>query len=154
MSWLGAASKLQSKGSSTAKASNLGGLHARRRLTGAQYFTGEWVAQGIWSVLRPAVRAAYDNRGIVSVVDTSIGSGRLLAEADIDACHLYGIDIDTRCIEAVGADAGSAGARYQFEVGRMEDGVDPVWWTSDPLRRRSPQCHNQDHLMRRSSGNR
>ena len=33
-------------------------------------------------------------------------------------------------------------------------GVDPVWWTSDPLRRRSPQCHNQDHPMRRSSGSR
>ena len=33
-------------------------------------------------------------------------------------------------------------------------GVDPVWWTPDPLRRRSPQCHNQDHPMRRSSGSR
>ena len=32
------------------------------------------------------------------------------------------------------------------------NGVDPLSWTPDPLGRRSPQCQNQEHPMRRSSG--
>ena len=46
--------------------------------------------------------------------------------------------------------------QLEAKVTRLEKelGVDPVWWTPDPLRRRSPQCHNQDHPMRRSSGSR
>jgi hypothetical protein len=120
MSWLGTAAAIASKGSTTAKAENLAGLHERRRQTQGQYFTAGWIGAGIWSVLDKSLSIA-DGERLISVIDTSVGSGRMLEHARTERCSLYGIDVDERCIEALSGDAEAAGVTYQFEVGGLED---------------------------------
>ena len=65
------------------------------------------------------------------------------------------VDKENDCALKVSKDGFTATVSVQEKLGKFRvSGVDPVWWTPDPLRRRSPQCHNQDHPMRRSSGSR
>ena len=120
MSWRATSGDLKSKGSTSARASSLAGLHERRKATGAQYFTGDWIAAGIWSVLASSVDAVKEDR-ILSVIDTSVGSGGLLAFADTDRFGMYGIDIDQRCVEALNKDAAGSSIDYRFEVGSLEN---------------------------------
>lgn len=121
MSWMDTAARIASKGSTAAKARRLGELHARRRATGAQFFTGQWVAAGIWAVLEGVCKNAREDGRVLSVIDTSVGNGRLLAEAPSDVCEFFGIDIDSRCIDALCADADAARVNFNFETGRIED---------------------------------
>ena len=65
---------------------------------------------------------------------------------------LYLPNVPGRTLTMTPTDAGMDYEDVSIET--ADGGVDPVWWTPDPLRRRSPQCQNQDHRMRRSSGNR
>jgi hypothetical protein len=120
MTWLGSAADIASKGSTAKKAGSLAGLHTRRRETKGQFFTDGWIGEGIWSVLNSLVASTSESRPL-SVVDTSIGSGRLLANANTERCRLFGLDVDERCIQALSGDADEAGLNYQFEVGRLED---------------------------------
>lgn len=121
MSWLDRATTMASKGSQAAKAERLADLHTRRRATAGQYFTADWIAAGIWQVLDLVCSEANAAGRVLSVVDTSIGSGRLLGPAPVGHCRLFGLDPDAVVIEALVEDAHAADIQYRFEVGRLED---------------------------------
>jgi len=118
MTWRVKSEALTSKGVTSKKAVSLADLHRRREETQSQYFTPAWIAAGIWSVLS---RALPDQRKTVTVLDSSIGSGRLFEGAPMDRLSIYGIDVDARCIAALSDDAASAGLTYQFNVAGIED---------------------------------
>lgn len=121
MTWLNRALSVESKGLATKKATGLGGLHARRQQTESQYYTPEWVGEGIWQLLRPFVEIYHkEQKEPISVVDIAIGSGRLLSAAPIHLLHLYGFDIDERSIEAITDDAAEANLLYEFAHAGME----------------------------------
>ncbi len=111
---------MTSKGQKAKKATCLAELAARREEAQGQFWTPAWVASGIWAMLSPVVNKAART---VSVVDTSVGIGRLLAPAPVESCVFYGLDTDEGAItELIDAVAGTPeeGA-YHFEVGAIED---------------------------------
>lgn len=110
-----------SKGSQRVGPTRLADLHSKRAVTKGQYFTPQWVCEGIWRLLDGLVSNARRDERTLSVVDTSIGSGALLSFAALDVCNLYGLDSDERCIEALNQDAESAGLGFHFERGGLED---------------------------------
>lgn len=114
--WRMTSDRLVSKGLSTEKAGSLADLHVRRTKTESQYFTPSWVAAGIWQMLSRQALAGEP----LSVIDSSVGNGRLLEYAPADA-FIAGLDIDGRCIEALCQDARAADRNYQFEQAGMED---------------------------------
>lgn len=121
MTWNNSARQVQSKGLLSKKAVGLAGLHRRRMETGAQFYTPEWVAEAIWSVLTPAVETAFArDRTPVAVLDSSVGNGRLLTPAPRDKCAFYACDIDARCIEALSEDASLADVHHEFLLAGME----------------------------------
>jgi hypothetical protein len=119
-----------SKGLTAPKAASLGELHGRRQLTSGQFFTPKWVAEGLWSALAGAVS---DLKGCLplSVIDPMCGSGRLFCGAPVNA-SLTGVDIDSRCIDALIQDAASKSdadnGQYRYEARGIEtidfDGYD------------------------------
>ncbi|MBW8191343.1 hypothetical protein K0504_09865 [Neiella marina] len=118
MSWLNRATSIISKGLRTSKAKSLADLAARRALTQSQFFTPEWVASGMWSIAEPAMSAS---RGMVAIMDNSIGSGRLVANAEPGKHIVYGCDTDERSIAALSQDAKDAGLAHEFAISGMED---------------------------------
>lgn len=122
-SWRVESETLRSKGLSVKKASRLADLHARRQLTDGQFFTPLWVSKLIWSWIDTIKDTAQDSvsRQMFSVMDNSVGSGRLLAYADPSQYQLFGLDIDPACIAALNADAAVAKINAQFLTGSMAD---------------------------------
>lgn len=119
--WLQSASQLKSKGAQTKKAKSLADLARRRAEHQGQFFTPAWVASRIWDVLNPAVIDACSGGDIISVVDTSVGSGRLFNPAPVEHCSFYGLDIDADCIQALSEAAGASSNAHHFECGGLED---------------------------------
>ena len=115
INWTKQADLITSKGLTADKAGSLAGLHERRRQTESQYFTPKWVAAGIWQML-----SGQDAEGNLSVIDTSVGSGRLIEGAPIEA-FISGCDVDANCIEALNSDAAAAGRNYRFKCAGLED---------------------------------
>jgi hypothetical protein len=122
MTWRNLARTIESKGTTVSKAVSRADLHRRRQETQSQYFTPEWVAKGIWQAFTPIIESC-KQAGVswFSVFDNAIGSGRLLEGAPIAELEMYGLDTDTRCIDALCQDAAQAELNYQFEHGGMED---------------------------------
>lgn len=122
MSWRKLSRKIESKGQTAARAASLADFHRRRNETQSQYFTPEWVAKGIWTVFSPIIREC-KAAGITrfSVLDNAIGSGRLLEGAPIEDLELFGLDVDSKCINALCTDAAASDLSYHFESGGMED---------------------------------
>lgn len=120
MSWLTGFNNLLSMGQTSDKANSLGDLHRRRQETQGQFFTPAWISQGIWSVLTPNIDAVLTEDAKVSVVDTSVGSGRLLEWAPENS-KLFGIDIDARCIDALCDAAQAHDLNYEFATSEIEN---------------------------------
>tara|TARA_B100000446_G_scaffold184352_1_gene206245 strand:- start:101289 stop:103280 length:1992 start_codon:yes stop_codon:yes gene_type:complete len=122
MIWRNLARTIESKGTTVSKAVSRADLHRRRQETQSQYFTPEWVAQRIWQSFTPIIERCKQS-GITRhpVLDTAIGSGRLLEGAPAVDLDLYGLDTDSRCVDALCHDAAQAELSYQFELGGMED---------------------------------
>lgn len=121
MSWRVLSRAVESKGLTVAKAKSLSDLHRRREETQAQFFTPEWVSLGIWASLAPVMQQAR-SKGVkwFSVVDSSVGAGRLFEGAPVD-CKFFGLDIDPVCIDALGKDAEVAGIHSLFMMGSIAD---------------------------------
>ena len=117
MSWAKKAAGIVSKGSMSEKPKDLADLHRRRRESAGQFFTPEWISRGIWQSIQDSL--GRDRK--ISVLDTSIGSGRLVAPADPTRCRIYGIDPDEHCINVLSESAAEAGIDYRLKVGGMED---------------------------------
>lgn len=116
--WLDTAQRITAKGLTAAKATSLGDLHRRRQETQGQFFTPDAVAAGMWRLLS----GLFDQtERSLTVVDTSVGSGRLLNPAPIDRIEAFGIDTDERCIAALAEAAEVTGHDFEFKVGSMAD---------------------------------
>ena len=114
--WLEKAQDMKSKGQLAPKAKRLADLHERRSITQGQFFTPAWISAGMWQSLAGLFLGG-SNR--LSVVDTSIGTGRLINPAPIDRCSFYGFDIDDECIQALSDAANELDAVYDFRVGDL-----------------------------------
>ena len=122
MNWRKESKKVESKGLQIPKSKSLADLSQRRQATQSQYFTPDWVSRGIWSVLNQMMNAVPKRKpAIFSLLDNSIGSGRLLEGAPVESLSIYGLDPDPRCIDALNTDANNANISHQFYCGGMED---------------------------------
>lgn len=98
MSWADGLLEIQSKGSTTAKAASLAGLHEARQAHQSQFFTTLPLSHFCWRLVEPLMeRLASRDRILagesakISVLDNSVGSGRLLHWATPDIHSLYGV---------------------------------------------------------------
>ena len=120
--WRNLSCDLIAKGTTVKKANSLADLHRRRDEAQGQFYTPDWVAAGMWSLVEPAMTQAFAETGYpVPVFDNSVGSGRLLQFASQDKHQLFGCDIDAECVDALSADAEAAGFRHDFVAGGMEE---------------------------------
>lgn len=115
--WYQDMAQVRSRGQCVDKAANLGELHARRLVTQGQFFTPEPVARLMWD-LGHAALGPKDDAGRISVFDPAIGSGRLVQFAG--DCHaVYGCDIDSALVTALGERLTAAGVRSVLRDGSM-----------------------------------
>ncbi len=119
--WRDQSLRLIAKGTTVRKANSLADLHRRRDEAQGQFYTPDWVCDGMWSLVSPSLDAAIaKSNNPVALFDNSIGSGRLLQFADPDKHYLYGCDIDAQCIDALTEDASKAGFNFEFVTAGME----------------------------------
>lgn len=119
MTWLTHSDNVIAKGRTAKKAKSLADLAGRRRETEGQFFTPKWVAKGMFSIAKPVM----DSVGrMVSLMDNSVGSGRLLANAEPSKHILYGCDVDHRVIDSLCLDAKKAGFVFEF----IHEGVENI----------------------------
>lgn len=115
--WYAPLASRRSAGQDTAKATGLHDLHARRVLHQGQFWTPHDVARFMWDIALSA-HAKDADRGL-SVMDNSIGSGRLIQFArDIDS--VYGCDIDSQTVQALGDALAVGGIRHDLLAAGME----------------------------------
>jgi hypothetical protein len=107
------ASKAQLHGNARSSAD----LHAARQRHQGQFWTPTAVAALMWRI---AHQASERRRGVVHVLDTSIGSGRLIQFANPDRHVIAGVDPDARCIHALSEALDAAGIGYDLRVSGME----------------------------------
>lgn len=124
MSWADGLLEIQSKGSTTAKAGSLAGLHEARQAHQSQFFTTLPLSQFCWRLVEPLMeRLAARDRILagesikISVLDNSVGSGRLLHWATPDIHSLYGVDVDEGCIASLSQAAMDVSGISCAEVG-------------------------------------
>lgn len=121
---------LASLGSQTPKATSLAGLHAARQAHLGQFFTPDRVASFMWNLISTQLDAAIgDGRnGKASVLDTSVGSGRLLQFCDPAKHIVGGMDVDGTVLTEVARVCEEAGFSCLFENGCMGD-IRPRGWS-------------------------
>jgi len=108
--WISELDDINSLGSQIRPGSQ-GGLAKARSLHSSQFFTSAKIADFMWQWIAPLLSKTERH---LSVIDSSVGSGRLLGPADPEKHTLYGIEIDARCIEALCKAAQKAGFNYEF----------------------------------------
>ena len=121
--WYDALRREKSRGSQAERPGSLAGLAAARRVHMGQFFTPDAVAAAMWNVVSPAMDGAIvkGNRSIFSIIDNSVGSGRLLQFAEPEKHHLTGIDVDESLLVDVGQVVEKAGFNCNFESCGMEE---------------------------------
>lgn len=118
MSWLTHSKHITSKGLTSKKVSRMADLAQRRKETEGQFFTPSWVAAGMTSLVTPLMAQTHRK---ISLMDNSVGSGRLLANAHPDKHILFGCDVDERVIDTLSQDAQDAGFIHTFYNDGMEN---------------------------------
>lgn len=118
-SWYDPLRSVASKGSQAERPGSLAGLAAAREIHQGQFFTPDAVAALMWRIVEPAMAVIGDRRSI-SVMDNSVGSGRLLQFASPDKHRLYGLDVDGETIGELGRVAQTAGFTCEFETAGLE----------------------------------
>ncbi|TXI09400.1 MAG: hypothetical protein E6Q76_05705 [Rhizobium sp.] len=121
--WYSALSALQSRGQNTEKATSLGGLAAAREQHQGQFWTPTHIAALMWSVVAPAMERALARApgSRVSIIDTSIGSGRLVQFATPGRHIVSGIDIDGETVAKIGQVLHEAGFEAHVSEGSLCD---------------------------------
>jgi hypothetical protein len=120
--WYAPLLKVASLGSQVAKAGSLGGLHQARKEHLGQFWTTDELALFMWKLAQPAMaRAALAYPGVkISLLDNSVGAGRLFQFADPESHTLAGADVHRESVEALAAAAEAAGFTQEFAVAGME----------------------------------
>lgn len=121
MRWYEPLRAIQSLGSQTGRPGSLAGLAAARREHRGQFWTPDPLAAFMWRLLEPAMNEEVAKRqGRISILDNSVGSGRLLQFARPDKHAIFGVDVDEQTLAALGKAAQAAGFTYRFEPCGME----------------------------------
>jgi hypothetical protein len=115
--WYAPLRQLASLGSSRSKIRHMGDLAEQRRQTLSQYFTPDEVAGWMWSFV--------SHLEITSVMDSSIGSARLLQFAEPGKHKLYGVDVHAATVDEVRRVVSEAGFECEILSAGMEN-VRPV----------------------------
>lgn len=111
--WYAALRNIVSLGSrKLVKIENMGMLAAARREHLGQFFTPDVVARFMWSFVA--------NLPIHSILDNSIGSGRLLQFADPEKHSLYGVDVHQETVDEVKRVVSEAGFKCEILCAGME----------------------------------
>lgn len=120
--WYESLRGLQSLGSQVASPGSLAGLHEARRKHMGQFFTPDAIAAFMWKLVEKEVDLLVDTeRGYKpSIVDTSVGSGRLLQFCSPDKHIVGGMDIDPVALSQVQEVFERAGFECHFENCGME----------------------------------
>ena len=105
-----------SLGSQAEKIANMGELHAARLKHLSQFFTPDAVARLMWTVV-----SSWQIDRKITVLDSSIGSGRLIQFADPERHAIYGVDVHAPTIEAVQQVVEGAGFECELLHAGMED---------------------------------
>jgi Helicase conserved C-terminal domain/SNF2-related domain len=120
--WRSLAEAITAKGLTAVNSRGLAGMAAVRRIHEGQFFTPDAIASLMWRLVSPSLESFWQqHQQKLSLLDNSIGSGRLMAFADPKKHVLYGADTDARCIKALSSDAKSAGFDYEFLHGSMAE---------------------------------
>ena len=111
--WYAALRNIVSLGSrKLVKIENMGMLAAARREHLGQFFTPDVVARFMWSFVA--------NLPIHSILDNSVGSGRLLQFADPEKHSLYGVDVHQETVDEVKRVVSEAGFKCEILCAGME----------------------------------
>lgn len=122
MSWYDPLRDVQSLGQTLAKATSLGELHAAREANLAQFFTPARIANAMFALIQPAVAAAraQDPERRISLLDNSVGTGRLFQFADPASYSIAGVDVHAPAIEALITAAKAAAFECDLRVGSLD----------------------------------
>ncbi|MBA4372297.1 MAG: helicase [Thermodesulfovibrio sp.] len=119
MSWYDNLRNIESRGSQADRPGSLANLSEARKVHMGQFFTPDAVAALMWRIVQPAMIRMYGKR-TVSILDNSIGTGRLLQYASPELHKLYGVDVDSGPLLSLGKAAQAAGFSCEFEACGME----------------------------------
>lgn len=123
MGWYDPLRSIESRGSQAERPGSLAGLAEARRMHLGQFFTPDAVAQFMWKIAEPAMKKALlSSRDFeeLSILDNSVGTGRLLQFAEPGIHAIHGVDVDGDTVSALGKAAQEAGFRCEFESCGME----------------------------------
>lgn len=122
MGWYDPLRSVASRGSQAERPGSLAGLAEARRKHFGQFFTPDAVACFMWQIAVPAMDAALSKRSYkaISVLDNSVGTGRLLQYADPEIHSIHGVDVDGDVLSQLGKVAQEAGFNCEFESCGME----------------------------------
>lgn len=104
MSWYASLQSVKSKGSQATRPGSLANLHSARKIHQGQFYTPTDVALFVWKLLQKTFddyRGDHQGRQKISLLDNSVGSGRLLQFATPEQFTLTGIDVDQDNITAL-----------------------------------------------------
>ena len=118
MNWLTQSNNITSKGISSKRVTRMADLAKRRQETQSQYFTPLWISLGFQSILATLTERTTRK---ITLMDNSVGSGRLLANTNPDKHILFGCDVDERVIDTLSQDAKKAGFTHTFYHEGMEN---------------------------------
>jgi superfamily II DNA or RNA helicase len=99
---------------------SLAGLAAARRENLGAFYTPPEVAAIAWAAVRPYLDAVAATGRRAQLLDTSIGTGRLLQWANPEAHAITGCDVDPEPLEALGAALKAAGFDFELRQAGME----------------------------------
>jgi hypothetical protein len=121
-SWYAPLAAIQSLGSLDEGPGSLAGLHEARKRHLSQFFTPEAVVRFMWHLASRAMPAT-DGDGRprrYSVLDNSVGSGRMLQFCDPAVHKVGGLDVHAETVDQVKEVFEVAGFVCDFHVGSME----------------------------------
>lgn len=109
--WYQNSRQIASRGSQAKRPGSLAGLAAARRKHMGQFFTPDAIAALMWEIASPAMQSAIarDSGSKVALIDTSIGSGRLMQFASPDQHSIAGCDVDDDCLSTFASEVEAAG---------------------------------------------
>lgn len=112
-------SSLHGRGSSV-RPGSLAGLAAARRENLGAFYTPPAVAAIAWAAVGPYLDAVVATGRRAQLLDTSIGTGRLMQWADPEAHAITGCDVDREPLEALGGALKAAGFEFELRQTGME----------------------------------
>jgi len=120
--WYQPLRNIASLGSQVKRPGSLVGLHAARREHLGQFFTSDALAGFLWKLATPAMqRAQAEEPGCrLSLLDNSVGTGRMFQYADPKRHTLAGTDVHKPSVQALAKAAKEAGFVCEFENTGMQ----------------------------------